>query len=403
MIADDYFLVEPDWQYYIESGRAWKTSIQLSLSKAEKRASLKSYPTKRLLYTVVPFSSDENNYIRRKLYRGSGKIFGVPIWTDRCATTQVVDSGSGTTFTVNDNSLRQFEVGAPLVLLQDINNYEVREIVTIGSNSFTVDSSFTGTWGSSTDVYPILQGRINRSTNLKEETTYGHSGIMIECIEEYDPDITRTLYSGSTFTTYLGLPVLNLEPNRVSTPDTTIEVFPEITPFLSKSLDYTHTTEGQIRTSAMWTFESRAAAYNLVKFFDEQRGRWGNFWYPSWMDDVVLTLPFTSTDTILEIEDIEWTTYWSDTKANGRYLYVLLPDGTEIIRKIIGAPSDTRITVDSAMGTTITSTYGVICCFLYMGRFNYDELTLEYASEGYISTRLMLATLQDITGTTTIT
>ena len=153
----------------------------------------------------------------------------------------------------------------------------------------------------------------------------------------------------------------------------------------------------------MWTFESRAAAYNLLKFFDEQRGRWGNFWYPSWMDDVVLTAPFDSIDTVLEIEDIEWTTYWSNTKANGRYLYVLLPDGTEIIRKIISAPSDTQITVDSAMGTTITSTDGVICCFLYMGRFNNDELTLEYASEGYIATRLMLATLQDITGTTTAT
>ena len=398
MIVDDYFLVEPDWQYYLESGRRWRTSIQLSLSKDEKRSKLKSYPTKRLLYSVVPFSADENNYIRRKLYRGSGKIFGVPIWTDRCATTQVVDSGSGTTFTVDDNSIRQFEVGAPLILFQDINNYEVQEIVTVGSNSFTVGSSFTGTWPSSTDVYPILQGRIQNSHNLREETTYGHGALMVECTEEYDPDITRTVYSGSTFTTFLDLPVLNLEPNRVATPESTIEVFPEISQFLSKSIDYTHTTEGQIRTSALWTFESRAAAYDLVKFFDEQCGRWSNFWYPSWMDDIVLTAPFDSIDTVLEIEDIEWDTYWSDTVANGSFIYILLPDGTEIIRNITGAPSDVQITVDAAMGTTITSLAGVICCFLYMGRFNKDEITLEYASEGYISSKLEMATLQDITG-----
>lgn len=403
MIVEDYFVLDPDWQYHIEIGRIWRTSLQLSIGQTEKRARLKSYPSKRLLFTVVPFSADENNYLRRKLYRGSGKIFGVPIWTDRCATTQAISPATGTTFTVNDNSLRQFEVGAPLILHEDINNYEVKEIVSIGSNSFTIDSSFTGTWASGVNVYPVLQGRINSSHTLIEETTYGHAPLVMEITEEYDEDITRTVYSGSSFSTYLGYPVLNLEPNRVSTPESLIEVFPEVTLFMSRGLDYTHTTEGQIRSAFVWNFESRAEAYELVKFFDEQCGRWSNFWYPSWMDDVVITSPFDSSDTVLNIEDIEWSTYWSDTKANGRYIYVLLPDGTEIIRKIIGAPSSTQITVDSAMGTTITSLSGVICCFLYMGRFNVDELTLEYITEQYMGAKVELATLQDITGTTTTT
>jgi len=403
MIVDDYFLVAPDWQYSIEIGRKWKTSIQLAISQDEKRAKLKSYPSKRILYTIVPFSSNENNYIRRKLYRGSGKIFGVPIWTDRCSTTQLVNPASGTTFTVDDNSLRQFEVGAPLILYDDIDNYEVKEIVTVGSNSFTVDSSFTGSWLSGSDVYPILQGRILNSHNLREETTWGHSGIMIECNEEYDEDITRTVYSGSSFSTYLGLPILNLEPNRISTPESTIEVFPEITEYLSRSMDYTFTTEGRIKSRFLWSFYTRAEAFELVKFFDEQCGRWGNFWYPSWMDDVVLTSPFDSSDTVLDMEDIEWATYWSDTNANGRYLYVKLPDGTEIVRKILSAPSSTQLQVDSAMGTTITSLAGVICCFLYMGRFDRDELYLEYVTENYSATQIELSTLQDITGTTTTT
>jgi hypothetical protein len=141
--------------------------------------------------------------------------------------------------------------------------------------------------------------------------------------------------------------------------------------------------------------------FDLVKFFDECSGRWSNFWYPSWMDDIVLTATFSDSDTTLSIEDIEWVEYWSTTKANGRYLYVLLPDGTEIIRKILSAPSDTSILVDAAMGTTITSLSGVIACFLYMGRFNSDELTLKYFTEGYAETQLELATLQDVTGTTT--
>lgn len=403
MIAEDYFFLPPDWQYDLEVSRIWRTVVQTSLTRAEQRSSLKRYPVKRLKYQTVPFTSDENNYVRRKLYRGSGKIFGVPLWTDRCSTTQIVNSGSGTTFTVDDNSLRQFEVGAPLIFLQDINNYEIAEIVSIGSNSFTVDSLFIATWPSGTDVYPMLQGRMLKTHNMREETTWGHSPIVIEVIEEYDADITRAVFSGSSFSTYLGLPVFNREPNRVSAPDTMIEVFPEITNWISRSLEYSHSDEGQIRTKHLHTFATRADAYELVKFFDEQRGRLGNFWYPSWSDDVVLTSPFSSSDTVLNIEDIEWESYWSDTKANGRYLYVLLPNGTEIIRKILSAPSDTTLQVDSAMGTTITSTAGVICCFLHMGRFHKDELVLNYFSEGVIETALQMATLQDIRGTTTTT
>lgn len=404
MIVEDYFLIEPDWQYFIEMGRRWVTSLQTSVDQSEKRAKLKSYPIKRLQYSIVPFTAEENNYIRRKFYRMKGKIFGVPIWPDRCETTQVVDNLSGTTFTVDDNSLRQFEVGAPIMLYEDINNYEVKNIVTIGSNQFTIDSDYVGTWPSGTSVYPVLQGRLLKSHQLGEDTTWGHTPIVIEIMEEFDSDITRSVFSGSSFNTYLGLPIFDLEPNRVEVPESTFEVFPEVTEFLSKRLDYSHTNEAQIRTKFGWSFYNRSDAFELVKFFDECSGRWENFWYPSWMDDVVLTAPFSSADTTLNIEDIEWTTYWSNTKATGRYLYVLLPDGTEIIRKILSAPTDTTIQVDAAMGTTITSTAGVICSFLYMGRFNRDEMTLVYYTEqGYMETILEMATLQDVTGTTTTT
>ena len=403
MIAEDYFFLPPDWQYQVEVARTWRTVVRTSVDRSEQRSSIKKYPAKRLNFTVVPFSAEENSYIRRKLYKGTGKIFGVPLWTDRCVTTQEVNPGSGTTFTVDDNSLRQFEVGAPIVLLQDINNYEITEIVSIGSNSFTIDSAFVLTWPSGTSIYPMVQGRFLASHSITEETTWGHGPLAIEILEEYDGDIIRSLFSGSSFNTYLNLPVFNLEPNRVSSPESMFEVFPEITTFLSKSLEYSYSDEGAIRTRFLFSFGTRTDAYELVKFFDECRGRLENFWYPSWTDDISLTSPFSSSDTVLDIEDIEWAAYWSDTKANGRYLYVLLPDGTEIIRKILSAPSDTQIEVDSSMGTTITSTAGVICCFLYMGRFFSDEIVLKYFTETYVDSSVGLTTIQDVRGTTTTT
>jgi hypothetical protein len=185
-----------------------------------------------------------------------------------------------------------------------------------------------------------------------------------------------------------------------------IEVFPEITRFLMKSLDYSYVAEGVISIKNVHRLYSRADAYEIVKFFDEQCGRWGDFWFPSWQDDIVLTSTFLSSDTVLNIEDIEWSDYWRHSKCSGRYLYVLLPSGTEIIRKIVSAPSSTSIQVDSAMGTTITSLQNVICCFLYMGRFKMDELSLTWLTESVVEIELNFTTTNDnedviITTTTT--
>ncbi len=404
MIVEDYFLIEPNWQSYVSLGRRWKTSFQTSLIRGEKRARLIDYPVKRLQFTILPFTAAENNYIRRKIYRARDKKFGVPIWCDMCQTTQLVDSGSGSTFTVDENDYRQFEVGGLLIFLEDFENYEVKEISVIDSNQFTVVGSFTGTWPSGTYVYPILQGRLQKQLTLPQDTTRGHAPISLEVIEDFDEDVTRTVYSGSGYGSYMTYKVFDLEPEYSNSPESMFEVFPIITQYLAKSLDYSYSAEGQIITKNYYQIYSRADAYELVKLFDENCGRWGEFWYPSWQDDVVITSTFIDSDTVLDVEDIEWNDYWRHNKSTGRFLYVLLPDGTEIIRKIISFPTSTTLEVDAAMGTTITSLAGVISCFLYMGRFNGDELILQWATMAVCSSEVEFATINDaITMTTTTT
>ena len=404
MIVNDYFLIAPDWQYGIISGRRWTTTIQTSLTRGEKRSRLVDYPTKILRYTIVPFTANENSYVRRKLYRARNKKFGVPIWCDQCITTQQVSPASGLTFTVGENSNRQYEVGGLLILYEDQDNYEIKEIDAIGSNQFTVVDAFVGTWPSGTEVYPIIQGILTRSISLPQYTTQGHAEILIEVVEEFDEDVTRTVYSGNTFPTYVTYPVFNVEPNYASSPESTIEVYPSLLKFLAKSVDYAYSVEGSIAIKTHNTFYTRADAYEVVKLFDECMGRWGEFWLPSWQDDVVLTDTFLNTDTVLEVEDIEWSDYWKHNKTIGRFLYVLLPNGTEIIRKILSAPSSTQLQVDTAMGTTITSLQNVISCFLYMVRFSIDELSLEWKNQVISEADISFITINDaVTITTTTT
>ena len=394
MIADDYIFLAPDWYNGVKIKRAWRNNVLFSLDRSEQRSLLVSYPERSLAFMLMPMSASENNYVKRKLYRAKDKVFGVPWWCDRTETTALVNPGSGTTVSVGSTDYRNFDVGGLCVLIQDENNYEVKEIVSITSTTITVDSAFLGTWQTPTDVYPVLQGRLITTTNdLKYETSYISQPLLVEVKESFDGDVTRRTFSGSSYSSYNGSAVFNRKPNWVGGLTQSVEVFPNITQYLSKEYSYAFQSEGRIANKATHLFESREDIYNVVKFFDECKGRYEDFWYPTWTDDVVITAPFTNTDTTITIEDIEWDSYYKYNDAYGRFVLIVLPDGTEVIRKVISAPTSTSLQLDSAIGYTVTSTYGVMCTFLVFGRFSTDDIEVTYVTEEVAESELKFTSI----------
>jgi hypothetical protein len=340
-------------------------------------------------------SSSENNYVKRKLYHSKDKVFGVPWWCDRTQTTALVNPGSGTTVSVGSTDYRNFDVGGLCVLIQDERNYEVKEIVSITSNSITVDSAFTGTWQSATDVYPVLQGRlVTNSYDTIYETSFIPQRFMVEVLEEFDDDVTCRTFSGSSYSSYNGSAVFDRKPNWVGKIRDQVEVFPFLTKFLGKAYSYSFSNEGSLSNKTVHLFESKADIYNVVKFFDECKGRYENFWYPTWLDDVVITDPFTSTDTTIEIEDIEWDSYYRYNDAYGRFILITLPNGTQVNpKRIVSAPTATSLQLDSAVGYTITSTLNLMCSFLVFGRFATDDLEITYLTEEVAESEINLSNI----------
>ena len=137
--------------------------------------------------------------------------------------------------------------------------------------------------------------------------------------------------------------------------------------------------------------------------FNACKGKWKQFWLPSWQRDVVVTAAISSSDDYLTIEDIDYSASWSASHIIGKYLFILLPDGTEIYRKVVGWPTDTRLNLDATIGQDIAveSVGFILVSFLFPARFEIDEGELEYFRPTVATTRFRMTTLHDENMTTT--
>lgn len=401
MIAEDYLLIEPDWSYQIRSTREWRTVLLKSLDLSEQRAKLRNRPNRKLDFYVLPMSAAETNYLTRKLYKSSDKVIGVPFWCDQALSTQSISPATGVTFSVDSTDYKNFDIGGPVIVFGSLSNYEVKQIVSITSNLVTVDSSFTKTFASGTRVFPMLQCRLGNQFSGRSITTSVGNALQITVKEAYDPDVNKRLFTTDVYSSYLEWLVFTAQPNYVQGLGRTVEVFPNITEFLSTELAYSFTNEGMMKHTYSYLFDTKEEANEVIGFFDDRSGMFANFWFPTWQDDIVIKQPFSSVSTTLTIEDIEWNDYWSDNDSFGKFLYISLADGTEVIKKIISAPTSTTIQLDSAIGHTVTSVYGIRASFLLMGRFATDDIEVKHYTQEVSEVEITLASLSDVSPSTT--
>jgi hypothetical protein len=375
-IAEDFFMLPPSWDSSVRSIFEFKTSIRKAITGYEARNALLEYVIRRQEYSIKYRSSEERNYALGKLYRGIEKLWGIPFWGFGSPLT--AEASDGQPILSVDTTSTFYEVGQLVCVFEDYDNYEVEIIQSKTSSSITLSGNLVDTWPLGTLVYPILQGYIDSKNKIEQETSI-YGGMEIKQREVIDDSITREEGSYS-YETHRGFFVFNRQPNWAS--GVKLNVGKKIEVFKGLVIEYakTYQDESEIILDFEHLFVSRAELYEVVSFFIGMRGRWGAFWVPTWTKDVVITAAIGSSDTTIQIEDIDYEDAWSENMATGRWLYFLLPNNTEIIRKVVGWPSSTQVTIGTSLGVGISTDQlkHTICSFLLASRFNSDELSVEH-------------------------
>lgn len=391
--VEEYLLIPPNWNVSVKYRRRWQTTLLTSLKGNEQRSSLLTWPRRTLLYSLLTNNFYELAYIKRKLHKGLHKIWGVPFWQDRAILTSPANKGENL-LNVNSTRYRNFEVGASCILIKMVDCLPVCEMGIIGSlpGSYTqivlTENLSLYDWAVGAEVYPLLKARLRSGQEFASRTS-GMGSMDIEAAEEFDDGVARYVGDDSEYPKYpidSNIPIFDKEPNWQIMNMSFIDPY-DLLSFLGKSAFLSYYDEGGIGLSMDFLISGKSSIWKLLNFFDACKGRWGAFWLPTWLEDIIVTQPFSASDHQLTIKVMGYSEDWLGTKAGG-YLTMLWPDGERVCKKIIDAPSSTTLTLDSAVGKACPAWQlrRLVASFMFLSRFAMDEIEFEYITDSIVKT-----------------
>jgi len=374
VIVNDYFLLPPNWGDTFNYKRIWRTSIQFSIDAHEKRSALFTWPRRNLRFSIITLTAQETNYMIRKFYKNLHNVWGIPYWINAVDLTSQASSGQAVLNAEAITNLN-FEVGAECIIFVDENNYEVGTILSLTTNTITLDANLSTTWASGITVYPILKTRLQLQQTASQQVV-GVSEFELSAIEIPDTDVIHTPLTTALFPVYKSKSVFNILPNWESELKLELNHNFDQLKWLGKEYSSSIINETTLRLSMNFLKETNSETDEILAFFDDHKGRCDRFWLPSQNNDIIITSGFLNTDITFDIEDIDWTVYWDEMNTAGHHIQFRFSDGASIYREITSMPTTTSMTIDSAIGVDVSQEELVTLTvsFLYQARFDIDEI-----------------------------
>lgn len=186
MAIASYLTIAPNWDEPISVSHIWRTSIQTSITGAEKRSALFTWRRLKTAYNLDLLSAQQSNWAKRRLFRDISNLWGIPVWPDQTELTAQANNGQKI-LAVSDTDNRRFESGKLIILINpsDFASYEEGTIDTFTSTQITLVGNLVNTWSAYTDVLPLITARIEATQEVSNYTAqYGN--IKIRAVEAYE-------------------------------------------------------------------------------------------------------------------------------------------------------------------------------------------------------------------------
>ena len=163
-------IIVPNWEPGISIKRAWKTTIQRSITGKEKRSALLTYSRKSIRYRSSALTSKEINWLKRNLYLNSTEIWNMPFWVDWVLLTVEATIGANS-LTVDDTRYRAFQNEKDIILFEDYLSFEIIEMASFTQTTMALNDTLESTWPIGTKVYPIITTRLKEKQNIVQMFT----------------------------------------------------------------------------------------------------------------------------------------------------------------------------------------------------------------------------------------
>lgn len=370
----------------------WRTAIQRGIKGTEKRSALFTWPRLSLSSKYILPTYAQYSWMKRNLYKYIHDLWEIPIWYDKTILSSEAASGQAE-LEIEDITDRHFYEGRDCIIINN-DAYETGTISSINPDlSVTLSGNLVDTWPASSLVLPLYKFRIQPTQEIRGIQENPVQTISFEAQEEFET-LRSFSYSlpGSDLDTYSSHDLF-LAPPKHTIASYSSHPY-ELMQMLGLGYEMAHYDETELGLKLSFILTGREDTWNLLNAFDSKRGRLGDFWIPSWNKDIVVTDAISAADVLLTITDLKYNEYYLSNDIINRHVWFRFPDKTYVCRKIIATPTDTSITLDSAIGKDVSAgdLSSMLNSFLIFSRFDIDEISFAYSVNENNSIKVNLKT-----------
>lgn len=391
--------IMPNWSDPVRQTWEFKTEILRSRSGKEQRIARRTTPRKSMEFTAA--ASEEN---RRRLARILDKFQYVdqvvPDIPRRVTATSVVPTGLAA-FTVDD--VPDWLKADTVVVVVNGADLSLRYVQSVDSGSNTVLFKNVGNM-----EFPVgswicfafignLDDRLSTNSLTNSVSSLAFKFSSTPAREDYfDPGAADVVFNNRE--------VFLARPNWGQTPGVDFER-------LTETVDYDNGTTARFNPVAFgtritkWGFVNfnYSEAESICKTFLRARGQRGEFYMPTWANDLPPKVALVSGGTILRTNGLEVYEAYKDSTVF-QAIMVLLNDGTKLFRKVSSmfttsdmTGTDTVVQLSTAWPYAINTSDIVMVSWLPCCRFASDLLTIDWLSDDKSQMQIAIRTLEDLT------
>lgn len=386
----------PNWREPYRITREFKTDVFTGRSGREQRSAVRDTSRKSIEFLITTQGADLRRY-RQIMALWQHRPFIVPDASRSTHTTSEMDAGE---FTVNVETMPLWMQEDSAVVLAAGEQTSLRVIESIDSNGLlTFKDTDTFNWPEDTRIYAGVVAKLQedprgrRFNNGVQETNLRFLQLPGTEVEVFNDAILT--FNGKEL--FLGQPNWGgtVGADDMHTTDT---------------LDYGHgrilTTSPVAYSQQMWTGDflgkSAEEIESLLHMFERMKGRRGEFYMPTWENDVPLKGDILSSTLGFRTEG---TAIFDAFAADDTHkaMMIQLVDGTRIFKVI-----DEIITIDDTDGLDTLINFTEVwdqgydndevefACWLQCWRFATDALTAEFVTDEAANMRMNFQSLEDL-------
>ena len=386
----------PDWRHGFTVEYEYRTEIITSRAGREQRRAIRQSPRKTLSFTAMVSSASFRSLVR-DMASAQDKSFIVPDYVRSVLTVEpLANNGSS----VAVETVPAWATTGATVVIGFAGAFDTFVIDAISDNRLTFSTTAKRNWPSGSKLYPGLYARLDTTLRHRQRTSRAGELNVTFSVEPgseplpIPPEPSQLLNGRELFLK---------RPNWAQTVEVTFGTSRETLDYGYGTVIHTNPVPFNTRDEQfVFVGRSPSEAVQMLDFFDRMRGQQGEFYMPTWTEDLSATAGISPADPVLRVADARLADDYSGDTVH-KAIAVVLSDGSILARKVTDIYPDpfgmgSILEIAGGWDRTVPLSNISMVCWLPVWRFASDKLTVEWLTDAVTQFAVTIRTLEDLSG-----